>query len=275
MASEDKLVYTEDDETFSTYVYKTKSDNYLVIGSYSTLTSEFQILDANTPDGDFKVFQPRQRGLEYNISHYGDHFYVLTNADNAVNFKLMKTSEKNTAKEHWVDVIPAREKVLIEDVDIFKEYLVVNERDQGLTKLRIMKWDDSEDYYLPFDNETYTAYTTQNPEFDTKWLRYGYNSLTNPASIIDFNMETKEKVVKKEVEVLGGTFDKNNYESKRVWATAKDGTKIPISMVYKKGIALDGSNPLLQYAYGSYGSTIDPYFSSVRLSLLDYTRKRK
>jgi oligopeptidase B len=269
MASEDKLVYTEDDETFSTYVYKTKSDNYLVIGSYSTLTSEFQILDANTPDGDFKVFQPRQRGLEYNISHYGDHFYVLTNADNAVNFKLMKTSEKNTAKEHWVDVIPAREKVLIEDVDIFKEYLVVNERDQGLTKLRIMKWDDSEDYYLPFDNETYTAYTTQNPEFDTKWLRYGYNSLTNPASIIDFNMETKEKVVKKEVEVLGGTFDKNNYESKRVWATAKDGTKIPISMVYKKGIALDGSNPLLQYAYGSYGSTIDPYFSSVRLSLLD------
>ena len=132
-----------------------------------------------------------------------------------------------------------------------------------------MKWDDSEDYYLPFDNETYTAYTTQNPEFDTKWLRYGYNSLTNPASIIDFNMETKEKIVKKEVEVLGGTFDKNNYESKRVWATAKDGTKIPISMVYKKGIALDGSNPLLQYAYGSYGSTIDPYFSSVRLSLLD------
>ncbi len=269
MASEDELVYTEDDETFSTYVYKTKSDNYLVIGSYSTLTSEFQILDANTPEGDFKVFQPRQRGLEYNISHYGDHFYVLTNADNAVNFKLMKTSEKNTAKEHWVDVIPARAKVLIEDVDIFKEYLVVNERDQGLTKLRIMKWDDSEDYYLPFDNETYTAYTTQNPEFDTKWLRYGYNSLTNPASIIDFNMETKEKVVKKEVEVLGGTFDKNNYESKRVWATAKDGTKIPISMVYKKGIALDGSNPLLQYAYGSYGSTIDPYFSSVRLSLLD------
>ncbi|MCH2488897.1 MAG: S9 family peptidase [Flavobacteriales bacterium] len=269
MASEDELVYTEDDETFSTYVYKTKSDNYLVIGSYSTLTSEFQILDANTPEGDFKVFQPRQRGLEYNISHYGDHFYVLTNADNAVNFKLMKTSEKNTAKEHWVDVIPAREKVLIEDVDIFKEYLVVNERDQGLTKLRIMKWDDSEDYYLPFDNETYTAYTTQNPEFDTKWLRYGYNSLTNPASIIDFNMETKEKIVKKEVEVLGGTFDKNNYESKRVWATAKDGTKIPISMVYKKGIALDGSNPLLQYAYGSYGSTIDPYFSSVRLSLLD------
>ncbi|WP_438829895.1 S9 family peptidase [Candidatus Ulvibacter alkanivorans] len=269
MASEDELVYTEEDETFSTYVYKTKSDNYLVIGSYSTLTSEFQILDANTPEGDFKVFQPRQRGLEYNISHYGDHFYVLTNADNAVNFKLMKTSEKNTTKEHWVDVIPAREKVLIEDVDIFKEYLVVNERDQGLTKLRIMKWDDSEDYYLPFDNETYTAYTTQNPEFDTKWLRYGYNSLTNPASIIDFNMETKEKIVKKEVEVLGGTFDKNNYESKRVWATAKDGTKIPISMVYKKGIALDGSNPLLQYAYGSYGSTIDPYFSSVRLSLLD------
>ncbi|WP_034258511.1 S9 family peptidase [Altibacter lentus] len=265
----DQLIYTEEDETFNTYVYKTKSDKYLVIGSYSTLTSEFRTLDANTPNGTFKVLQPRERGLEYNISHFGDHFYVLTNKDASTNFRLMKTSENKTSKENWVDVIPHRDDVLLEDIDIFKDFLVVSERSNGLNKIRIMSWNNQEDYYLPFDNETYTAYTTQNPEFDTKVLRYGYNSLTTPASVIDFNMETREKTVKKEVEVLGGKFDKNNYESKRVWATATDGTKVPVSLVYRKGIKKDGSNPLLLYGYGSYGATIDPYFSSSRLSLLD------
>ncbi len=265
----DQLIYTEEDDTFGTYVYKTKSKKYIVIGSYSTLTSEFRILDANTPQGKFKIFQPRERGLEYNISHYGDYFYVVTNKDAAKNFKLMKTPVTATAKENWKDVLPHREEVLLEDVEIFKNFLVVSERSNGLNKIRIMKWDDSEDYYLPFDNETYTAYTTQNPEFDTDVLRYGYNSLTTPASVIDFNMETREKEVKKEMEVLGGTFQKENYESKRVWATADDGTKIPISMVYRKGIQQNGNNPLLLYGYGSYGSTIDPYFSTSRLSLLD------
>ncbi len=267
--STDELIFTEDDETFGTYVYKSKTNKYLIIGCYSTLTSEFQILDANTPEGKFTIFQPRERGLEYGISHYGDSFYILTNKDDATNFKLMKTPEKSTLKENWKDVIPHREDVLVEDVDIFKDYLVVSERNNGLNKLRIIRWDETEDYYLPFDNETYTAYTTQNPEFDTKVLRYRYNSLTTPASVIDFNMETRDKTIKKEVEVLGGKFDKNNYESQRVWATAEDGTKIPISMVYRKGIKKDGSNPLLIYGYGSYGATIDPYFSSSRLSLLD------
>ena len=269
-ASEDKLIYTEEDETFGTYIYKTKSKKYLVIGSYSTLTTEFRILNANTPNGEFKVFQPRERGLEYSISHYGNNFYVLTNKDNALNFKLMKTSEGKTTKENWVDMIPHRDDVLLEDIDIFKEYLVISERANGLNKIRIKRWDNSQDdYFLPFDNETYTAGTTSNPEFDTKILRYGYNSLTTPTSVIDFNMETREKEVKKETEVLGGKFDKNNYESKRVWATATDGTKIPISMVYKKGTKMDGQNPFLLYAYGSYGATIDPYFSTTRLSLLD------
>ncbi len=268
-ATKDKLVYTEEDETFGTYVYKTKSKKYIVIGSYSTLTSEFRVLNADTPNSEFTVFQPRERGLEYNISHFGDHFYVVTNKDGATNFKLMKTPETATAKENWIDVLPHRQEVLLEDVEIFKEFLVVSERNNGLNKLRIMKWDDSEDYYLPFDNETYTAYTTQNPEFDTKVLRYGYNSLTTPPSVIDFNMETREQEVMKEMEVLGGNFNKDNYESKRVWATADDGTKIPISMVYRKGLSTDGTNPLLLYGYGSYGSTIDPYFSTSRLSLLD------
>ncbi|WP_310991778.1 S9 family peptidase [Aequorivita marina] len=265
----DELVYTEKDETFGTYVYKTKSRKYIVIGSYSTLTSEFRILEANNPRGDFKVFQPRERGLEYNISHYGSNWYVLTNKDKALNFKLMKTSEGNTTKENWVDMIPHRTDVLLEDIDIFKDFLVISERNNGLTKIRIKKWEGSEDYYLPFQSETYTAFTAQNPEFETKILRYGYNALNTPASILDFDMETKKKTLLKQTEVLGGKFDKDNYQTERLWATAEDGTKIPMSVIYRKGIKKDGKNPLLIYGYGSYGATIDPYFSTVRLSLLD------
>ena len=265
----DTLIFSENDETFGTFIYKTKSKKYLVIGSYSTLTSEFRILNANTPDEEFKIFQERERGLEYSISHYEDSFYILTNKDKSTNFKLMKTAEKNTSQDNWVDMISHRDDVLLEDVDIFKDYLVLSERNNGLNKIRIMKWDNTDEYYLPFSSETYTAYASQNPEFDTKILRYSYNSLTTPASVIDFNMETQEKTILKEAEVLGGKFDKNNYDSQRVWATAEDGTKIPVTMVYKKGMKKDGDNPLLLYAYGSYGSTMDPYFSTVRLSLLD------
>jgi oligopeptidase B len=267
---QDKLVFHEKDETFSTYVYKSKSKKFLIIGSESTLTSEYSILNADTPEGEFEVFQKRERGLEYGISHYNNEFYVLTNLDKAMNFKLMKTSDSKTAKENWEEVIGHRPDVLLEDIEIFKDYLVVSERDNGLNKIKVIPWTRPlEAYYLPFDNETYTAYTGVNVDFDTAILRYGYNSMTTPASTIDFNMATKAKEIKKEQEVLGGKFDKNNYISERVWATAADGVKVPISLVYKKGIKKDGTNPLLQYAYGSYGSTIDPYFSSVRLSLLD------
>lgn len=267
--AQDKLIYTEDDDTFGTYVYKSKSRKYLIIGSYSTLTSEYRILKADNPLEEFQIFQPRERGLEYGISHYGNNWYVLTNKDKALNFKLMITPEDKTSKENWVDMISHRTDVLLEDIDIFKDYLVVSERSNGLTQIRIKRWDNTQDYYLPFDNETYTAFATQNPEFETKVLRYGYNSLNTPPSVIDFNMETKERTVLKEAEVLGGKFDKDNYQTERLWATARDGKKIPISVIYRKGIKKDGSNPLLQYGYGSYGATIDPYFSSVRLSLLD------
>ncbi|WP_034238780.1 S9 family peptidase [Aquimarina atlantica] len=267
--SDDVEIYNEKDDTFSTFVYKTKSKKYLVIGSSSTLTSEYRILRADDPTGEFKIFQPRIRGVEYGIAHYDDHFYVLTNADEATNFKLMKVPEDNTAKENWRDVIPHRKDVLLEDVEIFKEYLVISERNNGLNKINIKRWDGTANYYLPFDNETYTAYVSTNPDFDTKSLRYSYNSLTTPNSVIDFDMESKEKEVKKEQEVLGGKFDKSDYISERVWATAGDGTRIPISLIYKRGLQKDRSNPLLQYGYGSYGSTIDPYFSTARLSLLD------
>ena len=267
--ADDVVVYFEKDDTFNVTVYKSKSKKYLIITSESTLTSEYQILLSATPDAKFKVFQKRTRELEYSISHYEDSFYIVTNKDDATNFKLMKTPEDKTSKENWVDLIPHREEVLLEEIDIFKEYLVVSERFDGLNKIRIMPWNGGEEYYLPFEIETYTAYTTTNIDFDTEILRYGYQSMATPSSIIDFNMRTKEKIVLKEQEVLGGKFDKNNYIEERIWATATDGTKVPISMVYKKGIKLNGKNPFLLYAYGSYGMTMDPYFSTTRLSLLD------
>jgi oligopeptidase B len=268
-AAKDDLVYFEQDEMFDVSVYKEKSRKYLVIASSSTLTSEYQILPADEPDGKFKIFQKRVRGMEYNISHYGDSFYIVTNKDKATNFKLMKTPETATNMKNWKDLIPHRKQVLIEDVEIFKDYLVVSERSNGLTKIRIMPWSGKGEYYLPFEIETYTAYTSTNVDFDTDILRYGYQSMATPSSVIDFNMKTKEKTVMKEQKVLGGKFDKNNYIEERVWATATDGTKVPISMVYRKGLKKDGKNPLLLYAYGSYGISMDPYFSSTRLSLLD------
>lgn len=266
---EDVLVYFEKDETFNVEIAKSKSNKYLAIESGSTLTTEYQILDASTPDGKFKLFQKRVRGLEYSINHYGDSFYILTNKDKAENFKLMKTPETATSKENWVEVIPHREDVLLEDIELFKNFLVLEERANGLNTIKIIPWNGDEAYYLPFDSETYTASASTNVDFDTDILRYSYQSLATPSSVIDFNMKTKEKTVLKEQQVLGGKFDKNNYKEERVWASARDGVKVPVSLVYKKDLVKNGTNPLLQYAYGSYGYSIDCSFSSTRLSLLD------
>ena len=268
-ALNDVLVYEEKDDTFNVDVSKEKSKKYIVISSSSTLTTESRILLADNPDGKFTVFQKRIRGLEYDIAHYEDSFYIVTNKDKATNFKLMKTSENATSKENWIDLIPHREDVLLEDIEIFKNFLVVEERTNGLNKIRIIPWIGKEEYYLPFDSETYTAYTTSNVDFDTDILRYSYQSMKTPSSVIDFNMKTKVKEVKKEQQVLGGKFDKENYIEERIWASAKDGTKVPISMVYRKGLIKDGKNPLLLYAYGSYGYSMDATFSSTRLTLLD------
>jgi len=268
-ASEDVIVFEEKDETYSTYVYKTKSHKFIVIGSSSTLSSEFRIISADKPYGDWKVIHPREDNLEYSLAHYGDYFYIQTNKDDAINFKLMKTPVNKTTKEHWVDVIPHRNETLLEDVSIFKNYLVIEERSNGLGKIRIKAWDGKEDYYLPFNEETYSAGVYANPEFDTDVIRYSYNSMTTPNSVIDFNMKNQTKEIKKEQEVLGGKFDKNNYKSDRIWATARDGKKVAISLVYHKDTELNKNTPLLQYAYGSYGYTISDGFSSTRLSLLD------
>ncbi|WP_159247201.1 S9 family peptidase [Tenacibaculum maritimum] len=266
---DDVEVFEEKDDTFGVFVTKTKSKKYIVIGSYSTVSSEYQVLEANDPTGNFKLIQPRERDLEYDIAHYQDCFYIKTNKDGAINFKLMKTPENKTEKENWVDVIPHREDTLLEDMSIFKDYLVLEERSEGLSKIRIKRWDETEDYYLPFEEETYSVGVYSNPDFDTDVIRYSYNSMTTPSSVIDFNMKSQTKEVKKEQEVLGGKFDKQNYTSKRIWAQARDGKKVAISLVYRKDLQINENTPVLQYAYGSYGYTIPDGFSTTRLSLLD------
>ncbi len=268
-AKGDVLVFDEKDDTFYAHVYREKSKKYVVIASESTVSTEYQTLRADDPKGTFKLFQKRERGLEYEISHYGDHFYIVTNKDGATNFKLMRTPETATGKSHWTEVIPHRKDVRLNDIEIFKNYLVVEETYQGLDRIHIRPWSGGEGYYLPFESETYTAYTTGNVDFDTDKLRYSYQSMITPASVIEFDMATKAKKVLKEQEVLGGKFDKANYVEERRWATAADGTKVPMSVVYRKGLKKDGKNPLLLYGYGSYGETISPYFSTSRLSLLD------
>ena len=268
-SKQDVLVFHEKDETFNTGIFKSKSEQFLIIQSDSTLSSESWFLDAATPMANFKCFQPRERGLEYDIAHYGDYFYILNNADGATNFKLDKTPIGQTEKSYWQPVLAHQEQIRLEEIDIFKEYLVVTQRYNGLSQIRIIRWDGSAEHYLPFDNETYMASTGLNLDFDTEILRYTYNSMTTPYSVIDYNMRTGAKEVKKQQQVLGGKFSEENYESRRLWATATDGTQIPISIVYRKGIKCDGSNPLLLYGYGAYGITIEPSFSTTRLSLLD------
>ncbi|GAH47970.1 unnamed protein product, partial [marine sediment metagenome] len=265
--SSDKEIFEEKDVTFSTYVYKSKSKKYLIIASSHTLSDEYRFLDANRPDGKFKIIQPREKDLLYDVTHYKDKFYIRTNYK-AKNFRLMATPVNKTAKGNWKEVIPHRDDVLLQGFEIFKDFLVVNERKNGLPNLRIMRWDKKGEHYLDFEEEAYSAYIAYNPEFDTDVLRYGYTSMTTPRSVFDYNMNTKEKTLLKQQEVLGD-FDSNNYHAERLYATARDGTKVPISLVYRKGLEKNGDNPLLLYGYGSYGASMNAGFSSVRLSLLD------
>ena len=266
--AEDVLIYEETDETFSCGVYRSKSDAYLIIYTSQTLSQEYRVLPADEPMGEWKVVQPRERDLEYGISHYGDHFYIVTNMD-AKNFRLMKTPVGATTKDNWEEVIPHRDDVLLEGIDIFKDYLVVDERKEGLNQIRIMSWDGSKDEYLEFNDPAYTAGTRSNPGFDTEILRFAYSSMTTPSSTYDQNMRTGERTLLKQQEVVDPNFSPDNYTSERLMVEVRDGVKVPVSMVYRKGTERNGENPFLLYAYGSYGSSMDPYFSSVRLTLLD------
>lgn len=267
-ADQDILVFEEKDETFSCHVFKTKSRKFLMIGSSQTLSTEYRFLDANNPSGAWKVIQPRERDLEYSVDHYENDFYITTNLA-AKNFRLMKTSINKTTKENWVEIIAHREDVLLEGIEIFKNQLVISERKDGLTQLRIVNWKDKAEHYIQFNDPAYLAYVSYNPEFKTDLLRYGYTSLTTPNSVYDYNMVTHQQELLKQQEVLGGKFEPANYTSERIFVTARDGAKVPVSIVYKKGFKKDGKAPLLLYAYGSYGYSMDPTFSSVRLSLLD------
>ena len=264
----DKEIYFEEDETFSVYSYKTKSNKYIVIASQSTLSDEYLIINANDHNKKYKIFQKREKGLEHSITHFNDKWYIRTNKDNATNFKLMVCDDKKTSKKYWKDFIPHREDVLLEDIDVFKNFFIVIERYNGLKRINIKPWNDSKNHYIDFETETYSLYSSYNPNINTNKLRYNFSSLTTPSSVIEYDMITREKKVLKENEVLG-EFNKENYTSKRVWANARDGKKVPISLVYRKDKYIEGSNPLLLYAYGSYGITNNPNFSSVRLSLLD------
>ena len=266
-ASADVTVYEEKDATFSCAVYRTKSDRYLVIASFQTLSTEYRLLEADKPTGEFRVFQPRERGLEYSIEHFGDHFYVRTNL-NARNFRLMRTSLKATTKDNWRELVPHREDVLLEDMDVFRDYLVLSERKAGITQLRIMPWKGGGEHYIAFQEDAYVAGTSVNLEFDTDELRISYQSMTTPPTTYDYNMRTRNFNLLKQQEVLGG-FSVEDYRSERVYVTARDGAKVPVSIVYHKNFVKNGQNPLLLYGYGSYGNSMDPFFSAARLSLLN------
>ncbi len=263
----DELIFTEDDATYTCFVYQSKSREFILIASSSTLSDEYRFLNANNPSGNFTIIQPREKDLEYSVAHFRDKFFILTNYK-AKNFRLMETPISKTKKENWKEVIPHRKDILIEDIEIFNNYLAASERKDGLNHLRIINWKTNADYYINFDEETYVAYFSVNPDFDSDVIRYGYSSLTIPHSTFDYNMISKKQTLLKQSEVVGG-YNKDNYHAERLWATAQDGTKVPISIVYKKGLKKDGKNPLMLYAYGSYGYSTEPWFSSTRLSLLD------
>ncbi|MDR6457059.1 oligopeptidase B [Chryseobacterium vietnamense] len=266
-SSKDILVYEEKDKTNYISVGKTKNNKFILIDSRATTSSETRYLDANDPNGNFKIFQPRISNVLYDVTSLEDKFLVTTNKD-ALNFKIVETPLNKTGVENWKDFIPHRKDVLMEDVTAFKNYLIFSERQNGLSQLVIYDRKTGKKEFLKFDEPTYTVYSLENPEYNTDNFRFGYTSMITPSSQFEQDLKTGKRVLLKQQEVLGG-YNKDNYTTERLFATAKDGTKIPISIVYKKGFKKDGNNPLLLYAYGSYGSSMDASFSSTRLSLLD------
>jgi len=269
-SSEDILVFHEKDDAFDVNVFKTKSLEYIFIASSSTVSDEMRFIPANDVSAEWRIIQPRMEDLEYSVEHFGDEFYIITNADEAVNFKLVKTKVENCGMENWQDIIPHRKETLLEGFEIFRNYLVLEERTEGLLQIKIIENQTGNFHYLPFSDPTYTAYIGLNLEFDTEKLRYGYTSLTKPSSTLEYDMKEKTTTLLKQQEVLGGKFFPENYISERIWAPSRDGkTLIPISLVYHKNTEKSAKTPLLLYGYGSYGHTVDASFSNVRLSILD------
>jgi oligopeptidase B len=265
--ADDVEAYHEDDNTFYLGVGKSKTDKYIVIGSSHTLYTENQLIDAAHPEKAPKTFLKREKDHEYSIYHHVDKFYILTNWK-AKNFRLMVTDEGKTDKKYWKEIIPHRDDVYLQNVTVFKDFLALGERKKGIRQLRVMNLKDQSDHYLDFDDESHVVYSSTNKVFDTTTLRYWYTSMTTPGSTFDYDMVSKEKTLRKMTEV-GGGFNPDDYKSERLWATVRDDTKVPISIVYHKNTRIDGNSPLLLYGYGSYGSNMEPYFSSTGLSLLN------
>lgn len=263
----DPVVYEEKDNSNYIGVARAKSGKFIYIYSGATTSSETRFISADKPSDLFKVFQPRMKDVLYEVTALEDRFLILTNRD-ALNFKVMECPLDKTDIEHWKEVIPHRKDVLLEGIDEFKDFIVVSERKNGLTQLNIRSLRNGEEHYLDFGEAAYTAYTQANVEYNTSIVRYGYTSLTTPSSTFDYDMVEKKKTLLKQQEVLGG-YDPKAYVTERLYAEAEDGVRIPISLVYKKGFERNGSAPLLLYGYGSYGASMDPTFSSPRLSLLD------
>ena len=266
-SSQDQLIFQEDDETFVTYIFKTKTKKFLMIVSAQTVSQEYRYLDADDPYGNFRIFLPRERDHEYHVDHFEDRFLIRTN-DQAKNFRLMATAIDKPGREHWLEVIPHRADVFLGDFEIFKNYLAVEERQRGLTQIRVVPWSDEKEHYLEFQEPAYRAHIGNNPELDTTALRFEYTSMKTPLSIYDYDMVTRQRVLLKQEEVLGG-FNADRYVTERLYANAADGTEIPISIVYLKGTNRNGQSPLLLYGYGAYGFSMDPAFASPRLSLID------
>lgn len=266
-SAQDVLIYEEPDESYFLSVGRTRSQAYIIMSLGSKITSEIHYLDANNPNDNFQVIHPRQQGMEYDLEHHKDYFYIVTN-DEAVNFKLVKAPIATPSKENWQLVIAHREDVLLSSVSAFSDYLVISERKAGLPIMRVQKLATGEEQYITFPEPTYAASLGNNPEFNTTKLRFNYTSLITPSSVFDYDMETNERELKKETEVLGG-YDRTQYKSEWLLATAPDGTQIPISIVYKKGLEKNGNSPLFLTGYGSYGASYPASFSSTRLSLLN------
>ena len=266
-AQDDRLVYEEPDPTFSCGVWRSRSKRFVFIGSFQTLTTEFRYIDSTKPDGSLEMFLARERGHEYQLDHYGDSFYVLTNFE-AKNFRLMKASENERERDKWQEVIPHQDNVLIEDFALFREFVAVAERCDGLSRLHIKRWDETDEHHVTFEEPVYEVHIGANKVPETTTLRINYSSLTTPFSVYDYDIRTRERNFLKRDEVLGG-FDESRYETRRIFALATDGTKIPISLVGRRDTKCDASAPVLLYGYGSYGINVSPTFHSSRLSLLD------
>jgi len=263
----DSCVYYENDETFSVYLLKSLSQKYIFIVSYSTLQTEYRFIDADRPKSESALFYPREGEHEYHIEHGGDRFFILTN-ENARNFKVLETPEKKIAKRYWRQVVEHQEHVLIEKMTVFKNYLILEEIKEGLSAIRIIDRQTGEWHSIDFEEPLYLAFVSTNPEYETDTLRYGFESMKTPESIYDYHVPTRKKTLKKRQQVLGD-FSPDNYITERLWATATDGTRIPISLICRKRFQKHSENPAVIYGYGSYGFSMEPYFSPHRLSLLD------